>query len=147
MFVVKGVDAIILNAEMSVPKPREAGWKYSNPTVNWEDDTEENRNNPKIMWITSSMGGHKKKYRFRALTPEERVRITDARRIYLMNVYTYILEKYDYESARIYYDRRKEEFDDVGIVPELNIPHCKYTTDGQCDLFCPYYKEGKCTWN
>lgn len=147
MFVVKGIDAIILNAEMSVPKPHEAKWSYSHPTVNWEDDTEENRNDPKIMWMTSSMDGCQKKYRFRALTPEERARITDARRIYLMRVYTYILENYDYESARAYYNRRKKEFDEVEAVPEFNIPHCEYTKDRQCDLFCYYYKEGKCIWN
>ena len=143
MFVVKGLDAAILKAEMSVKRAPGLGLWICWPTIMWEEDTEENRKDKSLMWINSPMCG---KYRFRERTPEELAQATAARRTYLLDVFIYLLENYGWEYAVEYYHRRKEDFDEVNIAPELRIPHCKYSKDKQCDMFCSFFNNGGCEY-
>ena len=111
-------------------------------TIKWEDDTEENRNNPKIMWITNS--ALNKKYRFIGETPEEKEYKQKQKEKKLRFMFDYIRENYGWEYAEIFYLKVWENiFKRDGVEIDLTYPHCQYTKDGQCDLLCPYFS-GKC---
>lgn len=145
--VVTGLGAAVLSAEMHTGL-RPGGKRVDRfPTVNWEDASEEMKNDPNIMWITSHMGHEKKKYTFRRPTEEE---IEEARlnKIYkLEHMFEYILKNYGWRYAKGFYewDQWRKDFDKYGIVPNLNIPHCQYEDNHQCDIECPFFK-GYCTY-
>ena len=140
-YVVRGLGAAILNAEMHAKKLPEAIGISLVPIVNFEDDTIENQNNPKIVWWTKG----KKKFRFRDHTEEEKRILTAAEKYKIEQMFDYILRNYGWEYAERFYnwDQWRKLFDKHGIVPNLKVPHCEYTDSRQCDLFCPFFKK-KC---
>lgn len=141
-YVVTGLGAAVLVAEMNAPRLPGDKPIPLHPTINWEDDTEENRQNITTGWWTRGT----KKYRFRNHTEEEKEQMAAAEKYKLQSMFDYILEHYGWEYAEGFYnwDQWRKKFDRAGVVPNLNYPHCRYTKEGQCDLFCPFY-QGKCT--
>ena len=140
-YVIKGLGAAVLSAEMHAEKLPEAKGISLNPVVNFEDDTIENQNNSKIVWWTKG----KKKFRFRDHTEEEKRILTAAEKYKLQQMFDYILKNYGWEYTERFYnwDQWRKLFDKHGIVPNLKVPHCEYTDSRQCDLFCPFFKK-KC---
>ena len=140
-YVVRGLGAAILNAEMHAKKLPEAQGISLAPIVNFEDDTVENQNNPKIVWWTKG----KKKFRLRDHTEEEKRILAAAEKYKIEQMFDYILKIYGWEYAERFYnwDQWRKLFDKHGIVPNLKVPHCEYTDSRQCDLFCPFFA-GKC---
>lgn len=140
-YVIRGLGAAVLNAEMHAKKLSEAIGISLVPIVNFEDDTIENQNNSKIVWWTKG----KKKFRFRDHTEEEKRILTAAEKYKLQQMFDYILKNYGWEYAERFYnwDQWRKLFDKHGIVPNLKVPHCEYTDSRQCDLFCPFFKK-KC---
>lgn len=148
-FVVTGLGAAVLNAETFVGiRP---GSKKVNPypTIKWEDASEEMRNDPKVMWITNNIGLGKNgsTYTFRSHTEEEKEEIRLNEIYKLEHMFDFILKHYGWKYAKEFYewDQWKEKFDKHGIVPNLNIPHCQYEKNHQCDIECPFFK-GYCTY-
>ena len=141
-YVIRGLGAAVLNAEMHAEKLPEAKGISLNPVVNFEDDTIENQNNSKIVWWTKG----KKKFRFRDHTEEEKRILAAAEKYKIEQMFDYILRNYGWEYAERFYnwDQWRKLFDKHGIVPNLKVPHCEYTDSRQCDLFCPFF-EKKCT--
>lgn len=141
-YVIRGLGAAILNAEMHAKKLPEAQGISLAPIVNFEDDTVENQNNPKIVWWTKG----KKKFRLRDHTEEEKRILAAAEKYKIEQMFDYILKNYGWEYAERFYnwDQWRKLFDKHGIAPNLKIPHCEYTGSRQCDLFCPFF-EKKCT--
>ena len=141
-YVIRGLGAAILNAEMHAKKLPEAISISLAPTVNFEDDTIENQNNPKIVWWTKG----KRKFRFRNHTEEEKRILAVAEKYKIEQMFDYILKNYGWEYAERFYnwDQWRKLFDKHGIIPNLKIPHCEYAVNHQCDLFCPFF-EKKCT--
>ena len=141
-YVIRGLGAAILNAEMHAKKLPEAQGISLAPIVNFEDDTVENQNNPKIVWWTKG----KKRFRFRDHTKEEKRILEAAEKYKIEQMYDNILKNYGWEYADRFYnwDQWRKLFDKHGIIPNLKIPHCEYAVNHQCDLFCPFFKK-KCT--
>ena len=141
-YVIRGLGAAILNAEMHAKKLPEAQGISLAPIVNFEDDTVENQNNPKIVWWTKG----KKRFRFRDHTKEEKRILEAAEKYKIEQMFDYILKNYGWEYAERFYnwDQWRKLFDKHGIIPNLKIPHCEYAVNHQCDLFCPFFKK-KCT--
>lgn len=145
-FIVTGLGAAVLIAERHIGR-RPGGKKIDPyPTIKWEDASEEMRNDPKVMWITTHTHGERK-YTFRRHTEEEKEEIRLNEIYKLEQMFSFILEHYGWKYANEFYewDSWREKFDKHGIVPNLNIPHCKYEKNHQCDLECPFFK-GHCTY-
>lgn len=141
MFVVKGLGAAILDAEMHVKRRPGSRSIDRFPTISWEDASEEMRDDPKVMWIKHG----ERKYTFRKVTEEEKAEIRLNGQWKLREEFKYILEHYGWKYAEEFYTRaRRDEFEKYNVKINLYIPHCKYTKDGQCDLFCPFYECGNC---
>lgn len=136
--VVTGYGAAVLLAETHAIDKRPGGKQVDPyPRIFWEEAPEEMRNDPKVMWITSSG----KKYTWRRHTPEEKEEIR-LNQIWRVNQQAkYILEHYGWEYAERFARERKN----VTEIDFSTIPHCRYTKDKQCDLFCPFFK-GHCEY-
>ena len=67
-YVVRGLGAAVLSAEMNVKRLPEARGISLAPTVNFKDDTVENQNNPKIVWWTKG----KRKYRLEIILKKKK---------------------------------------------------------------------------
>lgn len=147
--VVTGLGAAVLSAEMHTGRrPGSKPIEQPFPTINWEDASEEMRNDPKVMWITSNIPfGKSKKYTFRSHTEEELEEIRLNKIYKLEHMFDYILKHYGWRYAKGFYewDQWRKDFDKYGIVPNLNIPHCEYEVNHQCDIECPFFK-GYCTY-
>lgn len=146
--VVTGLGAAVLSAEMHIGR-RPGGKRVEPlPTIDWEDASEEMRNDPKVMWITGSTPFRKgKTFTFRDHTPEEEEEIRLNKIYKLEHMFEYILKNYGWRYAKEFYewDQWRKDFDKYGIVPNLNIPHCQYEDNHQCDIECPFFK-GYCTY-
>lgn len=140
-YVVTGLGAAILNAEFHAKRLPKARSVPLAPTIRFEDDTIENQNDSKIVWWTHG----DKKYRFRNHTEEEKRILAAAEKYKIEQMFDYILNHYGWEYAERFYncEQWREKFDRHGMIPNLKIPHCEYTKDRQCDLFCPFFA-GKC---
>lgn len=134
--VVKGLGAAILKAEMKAPHV-----PVIHPTIKWEDDTEENRKDKSLMWITDHVLN--RKYRFRALTEQEKQERREKEEAKLRFMFQYILEHYGWQYAEEFYEFWDYQFKKANVEIDLAYPHCRYTKDGQCDIFCPYFY-GRC---
>ena len=134
--VVMGLGAAILIAEMEAPHV-----PVVHPTIKWEDDTEENRKDKSLMWITDHVLN--RKYRFRALTEEEKQERRKKEEAKLRFMFQYILEHYGWEYAESFYEFWDYQFKKANVKIDSIYPHCRYTRDGQCDIFCPYFN-GRC---
>lgn len=148
-FVVTGLGAAVLNAEMRVPHIRPGGKKIDNfPTIKFEDAPPEMQNDEKRMWITDNTPlGRGRTYTFRSHTEEEKEEMRLNEIYKLEHMFDFILKHYGWKYAKEFYewDQWREKFDKHGIVPNLNVPHCKYEKNHQCDLECPFFK-GYCTY-
>lgn len=146
-YVVTGLGAIVLSAEMNTPRLPESKNIPLHPTISWEDDTEENRQNKELMWWSDHTYRNRKKWRFRSHTPEEKEILIAAEKFKLEHMFDYILKNYGWENAEDFYnwDQWRRRFDRCGYTPDFNYPHCRHTAQGQCDLFCPFY-QGKCNY-
>lgn len=120
-YVIRGLGAAILNAEIHAKKLPEAQGISLAPIVNFEDDTVENQNNPKIVWWTKG----KKKFRLRDHTEEEKRILAAAEKYKIEQMFDYILKNYGWEYAERFYnwDQWRKLFDKYGIAPNLKIPH------------------------
>lgn len=146
--VVTGLGAAVLSAEIHIGKRPGSKPVEPFPTINWEDAPEEMRNDPKVMWIiNNTLLKGSKKYTFRKHTEEELKEIHLNKIYKLEHMFDYILKKYGWRYAKEFYewDQWKKEFDECGIIPNLNIPHCKYEINHQCDIECPFFKS-YCTY-
>lgn len=136
--IVSGYSAVVLNAETNTPNKRPGGKKIDPyPKIFWEEASEEMRNDPKVMWIISL--GRKYTWRKHTLEEKEEIRLN---KIWRVNQQAkYILENYGWEYA----ERFARERENVTEIDFSTIPHCLYTKDKQCDLFCPFFK-GYCEY-
>lgn len=142
-FVVIGYGAARLMAETSVKNHRPGSRRVDPyPCIYWSEATEEERNDPKRIWI-SSFGQPKKS--FRAHTPEEKEEIRLNQIWRLEQIYLLLLNKYGWKYAERFAEEEKEKFEKYNIRINLNVPHCEYTASGQCDLFCPFFNK-KCLY-
>lgn len=141
MYAVKGLGACILDAELHSPKRKVS--THVSPTIAWKEDTEENRKNEKLGWM-DFMGD---KWRFAALSEEQKEQIAIHEKEKLKFMFNYILRQYGWKYAEDFYFNTSwaEKFKKAGIKIEIDYPHCKYTKDKQCDLFCPHFR-GKCDY-
>lgn len=89
-FIATDLGAIILDAEINYKKNPNQKIINPYPTIDWDDASEEMRNDKKIMWITND----KRKYTFRKLTTEEKAAIWFSKTWKLQAMFEYILEKY-----------------------------------------------------
>lgn len=149
-FILSGLSAAVLNAELHID--RRPGSKQIDfcPTIAWDEASEEMRNNPKILWFKDKTllkrhGGEK--YTFRSYTDEEKEEIRLNQIYKLEQMFDFILKNYGWQYAKQFYewDQWRKEFDKYDTVPNLNIPHCKYEKNYQCDIECPFFK-GYCTY-
>lgn len=139
LITVSGYSAAVLLAEMHTPKKRPGSKKIDPyPKITWEEASEEMQNDPKVLWINSpSMGKHT----YRRCTPEEKEEIR-LNQIWRVNQQAkYLLEHYGWEYAERF-ARKRENITEIDF---STIPHCQYTIDKQCDLFCPFFK-GYCEY-
>ena len=134
--VVTGLGAMILKAEMEAPRVPAV-----HPTIKWENDTEENRKDKSLMWITDHVLN--RKYRFRGLTQQEKQERKQKEEEKLRFMFQYILEHYGWRNAEAFRREWDYQFEKAGVEISFDYPHCRYTRDGQCDIFCPYFN-GRC---
>jgi len=145
-FIVSGLGAAVLNAEMEIDDP-----PFPNipafPKIYWEDATEEQRQDKDIMWVTAPMFGKTRKYFLRSYTNEEKEIIKKREKWRLEQMFDYILKVYGWEYAIKFYQDSSwsDKFKKYNIVIDTRIPHCKYA-NGQCDLFCEYLSSGRCEY-
>ena len=142
-FVVTGLRAAILDAEMSVKT------KCKVPRmprrILWEDAPEEMRNDPSIVWITDkTSSGRVRKYRFCKKYTKEELRKYQQQR--LLDEFDYILNKYGWKYAEGFYNARKDRFKEYDVEVNLKIPHCEYSKDNQCDITCAFFN-GRCSYD
>lgn len=147
-FIITGLGAAVLSAEAHIG--RRPGSKRIDPypTIKWEDASPETQNDPEVMWIIDNTPlGRGRKYCFRAHTEEEKKEIRLNKIYKLEHMFEYILKNYGWRYAKGFYewDQWQKDFDKYGIVPNLNIPHCQYEDNHQCDIECPFFK-GYCTY-
>jgi hypothetical protein len=141
LFTVTGVNAAIMDAEMKVPRYRPNSMRVNPHEIIYYDDAPEKlKNDPTVWWI--KLNG--RKHTIKRLTDEEKEDLRLDKEWRLIEMFNYILEHYGWKTADFFCNKStwKEKFENAGIVPDLIIPHCKYTKDGQCDIFCPYFKGG-----
>jgi hypothetical protein len=146
MFIAKGLDAIILEADMAIPQIRPGGNKminYNQRMIFWETAPTAMKEDPSVEWRT--VWG--KKMALRRLTDEEKAEMKLNQAWRIEEMFNYILKKYGWKSAYKFYNIKswRKKFDDAGFVPNFKIPHCKYEEGGQCDLECPFFK-GECVY-
>ena len=144
-FVVTGLGAAILDAEMSVKT------KCKVPLIPrrilWEEASEGMRNDPNVIWLMdATVLGQGKKYCFRTYTKEEKEELCKYQQQRLLDEFNYILNKYGWEYAEGFYHMRKHRFEEYNVEINLKIPHCKYNKDNQCDIFCTFFN-GRCCYD
>lgn len=144
-FVVTGLGAAILDAEMSVKTKCKVSRMPRK--ILWEEASEEMRNDPDIMWIMdATVLGQGKKYCFRQYTKEEKEKLRKYQRQRLLDEFDYILNKYGWEYAEGFCNARKHRFEEYNIKVNLKIPHCEYSKDNQCDITCAFFN-GRCSYD
>lgn len=143
MYVVKGLSACILDAEIHTPRAPKSEQIRKNPVITWEEDNKENQINNKLGWI--NFNGQK--WRFCAYTEEEKEIMAKQEREKLEHMFEYILNKYGWNYAEQFYlnSSWSHKFKKNNLKIELNRPHCIYSEDKQCDILCPYFC-GKCNY-
>lgn len=146
-FVVRGLGAAVLTAETHVPHIRPGGKKVDlHPVIYYEDAPQELKDDKKVIWISGPFDDSKT-YTFRKHTEEEKEEMRLNEIYKLERMFEFILKHFGWRYAKEFYewDQWREKFDKHGIVPNLNIPHCKYEKNHQCDIECPFFK-GYCTY-
>lgn len=147
IFIADDFTSAILDAEMHVGK--RPGGKVINPysKLRWEDASEEIRKDPNVNWYTrDSLMYGKEIYTFRKPTKEEKREIFLNNQWKIKEQFKYILKKYGWKIAEKFYIVKKNVFEEFEIEINFNIiPHCEYSKEKQCDLFCPYFK-GNCKY-
>ena len=138
--VIKGYAAAKFMADRNTPTVKPGNKKilrdYS--LIYWENATDEQKK--KLKWYLVSCGGIEKKFAQIKLTQEEKEMLADNIKYHYMEMFKYLLEHYGNDYALQFWEECIEE--DVRF--EMNVyPHCKYA-EGQCDIFCDYYKNGVC---
>lgn len=115
------------------------------PVIYFEDASEKMKNDDSIMWVEDHV--FHKTFTFRSHTEEEKEEMRLNEIYKLEHMFEFILKHYGWKYAKEFYewDQWREKFDKYGIIPNLNIPHCKYEKNHQCDLECPFFK-GYCTY-
>lgn len=151
-FVVTGAGAAILNAEFrfrGVPGMKSPNQRKME-TITWDEATEDERENG--LWFSGPFGNEKKM--FKRHSEEELKQIEEDTKTWMQAklnfMFNYILEHYNYEYAKFFYDCDSwhEKFIKYDVKIDFNtIPHCKYSKDGQCDLFCPFISKKGCTYS
>lgn len=105
LIVVTGLDAAVLAAEVYIGRRPGSKSVQSFPTIDWEDASEEMRNDPKVMWITNdTLLKGSKKYTFRKHTKEELEEIRLNRIYKLEHMFDYILKNYGWQYAKEFYE-------------------------------------------
>lgn len=140
--VIKGYAAAKLMADMNTPtvKPGNKKIPRNHSVVYWDDATDKQKK--ELKWCSISCGGIKNKFARIELTQEEKEMLADNTKYHYMEIFKYLLNNYGNDYALQFWEECIEK--DVRF--ELNAyPHCKYA-NGQCDIFCDYYKEGVCIY-
>ena len=150
MFISNKLDSIIISAEYRIKNVRPGGKEIDPmPTVDWEDASEELKNNKHVPWFTqeATLMFPKRKYTFRKHTKEELEEIRLNQKWRLEQMFNYILNTYGWKSAMYFYNHKnwKEKIKNCGANINLNIPHCEYDKDLQCDIECPFFNT-KCVY-
>lgn len=143
MFIATGYSAARLAAENSIPRVRPGG-KAISPTIDWEEAPEDMKNNPKVMWITEGPSWDRRKKTFRRFTEEEKQEMKLNQKWRIEQIFLYILNKYGWEFAECYAKEKKDIIEKTNAKVSLDIPHCEYSYSRQCDIFCRYFKGGRC---
>ena len=149
-FVISGLNAAILRAELEIGNTRPGGMKvHPTPTIQWDEAPQEMRDDPNIIWITREETEFvpKAKYAFRSHTEQEKKEIELNKRWRLAEMFNYILENYGWRYALKFYEHSywRKKFEEAGVVPNFQFPHCEYEESGQCDLECSFFK-GTCCY-
>lgn len=138
MYYLKGYDAAKLKVELEIPRVRPGGKIIDSfPFIYWKDATEEQKNT--LCWIESAFG----KRALRKYTQEEKEEIRLNHIFRIEETYKKLLTKYGWEYAEKYKETQQGK---EGITFNSAYPRCKYSLDNQCNLFCYYFKEGKCSY-
>ena len=136
--IISGVSAAYITADAEVPNKRpdsKAGPRMKK--LMWEDATQEQRDN--LMWFKTMLGT----YTLLSHTKEEEHEIWLDKQYHLQEMLKYILKHNGLDTYFKVYNFYKDRFDEYQVTVDNEFPHCKYA-DGQCDLFCKYYKSGNC---
>ena len=146
-FIVTGYGTARLTADINCKSIRPGGKRISPcPTIDWDDAPQELKDNPKTLWITdNTLMNEKRKRTFRRHTEEEKQEIKLNKIYHIEQMFQYILNNYGWEYAERFVREEKETTGKLGIELELHIPHCEYSNDRQCDIFCPFFKS-KCIY-
>lgn len=132
MVLLKGYAAARFVAEMTVPRTRPGGMEVNlNKVLKWKDASEEQRNDPRIMWVTGPMKD--RKITFIKLTDEEVKEKELNEEWRRKEIYKFLRDKYEGAGYEKIFE--KEQNGDPS-------PAC-FISNGQCNLFCPYWK-GEC---
>ena len=142
--VIKGYAAAKLMADMNTPDVRPGNKRIprNHSLVFWENATDEQKK--ELKWYSVLYGGGvKKKFAHIELTQEEKEMLADNTKYHYMEIFKYLLDHYGNDYALQFWEECIEK--DVRF--ELNAyPRCRYA-NGQCDMFCDYYKEGVCIYD
>lgn len=109
-------------------------------SLDWEDATDKERYDSGYYWMPYS--DLETYYCLIPLTEKERQEQIEAIKERILNIYLYLLENYGIEIAE------KFTIEWENIIKEYNVeiikyPYCR-SHEGQCNLFCNFFKRGKC---
>lgn len=137
--ILKGYSAAKLNADFRSPdiKPGNPHIPYYK-RIMWDEATQEQKDT--LNWVTSLISGRENKSAVLPLTPQEKKILAENKHYHQEQMYIYLLENYGNDYAHKFLEEVALNRTDLKIYP-----HCKYA-NGQCDMFCDYYKEGVCIY-
>lgn len=154
MFVIDGLGAAIFEADMEWNEYTQTPYCKvpAIPKIYWEDASEEERKTGN--WITFYNKSPQKytwsqqKYKFREHTEAELQELENYEIKRLKGMYKYLLDNYGWIIAQDFYNTPEwnKKFKNYNLKMENNLPHCKYTEEGQCNLFCDFYTSNGCQW-
>lgn len=146
--VVKGLDAVVLAAEVHNPEKRLKNYHWPFITVYWDEAPQEMKDDEKVKWwpLPNTLRDGHQKFTYVRPTEEEQKIIAENKRNALKTRTLWILKNYGYDAVEFYYTRaRKEEFKNAGMEVLLDkIPKC--LLESQCELTCGYFNHGMCTY-
>ena len=138
--IINSITAAYLNADCAVPNKRpNSKVKHRTKRLFWDDATQEQKDN--LTWIQTLLGT----YTIIPNTKEEEHEIWLDQQYHLQQMLDYILNNYGFDTYNKIIDIYKDRFDEYEVEINNDFLHCKYA-DGQCDLFCKYYKCGGCRY-
>lgn len=146
--ILTGLDAAIMNAEIKVPRRPNGKIINMYPIIKFGDASKEMQEDKKMKWIIDDTHfGKNRTFIFRKHTEEEKEEMRLNEIYKLEQMFDFILKHYGWQYAKEFYkcEHWRKKFDKYNIIPNLNIPHCQYEKNHQCDIECPFFK-GYCAY-